>query len=108
MFSVTMSNGRNVWPPKPGVANECRTTHDFDIHTNLNFDPEHSFAEPLQARSFPAKSVSEIFVSRSVPNHPPRVVEEQNLEVVLQSVADENAALEEVAHLLLHNLEVFG
>ena len=36
------------------------------------------------------------------------MVEEQDLEVVLQRVTDENAALEEVAHLLLHDLEILS
>lgn len=75
---------------------------------NLNFDPEHSFAQPLQAWCSSSESVPEVFVGRRVADQLPRVVEEQDLEVVLQRVADEDSALEEIAHLLLNNFEILA
>jgi len=96
-----MQNPYSLW-------NKCHFTMSLKNFNEsyLNFHSQHPFTQPFQTRRLSSEAVPEVFVDWRVPDQLARMIEEQDLHVVLEGVANQDSVLQQIAHLLLHYLEI--
>ena len=78
------------------------------IAAYLHRDSQILVRQPLETGRPPSEGGLERLVLGRVPDVLPRVIEEEDAEVVVEGVADQDAAEEDVRDLLLHSLEVLA